>query len=86
MEPTIEAARLMDTDEPTGDRLIPLACYVSEAIENELDAMSAKERRRGYDDRFRLAIRRASNNAAVYAEPWALDPLVFRAAVNLRRI
>lgn len=81
----LAAARLLDTDAPIGVHAWPLACYVSEAIENEMDAFTTKEKARAYDDRYRLAVRRAANKAAVYAEPWAIDPLVFRAAVNLRR-
>jgi len=76
----------MDTDEPIGIYGWPLACYVSEAIENELDAMSPHEKNRSHDNRFRLAVRRVANNAGVYAEPWELNPLVFRAAAELRQI
>lgn len=86
MDSKLEAARLMDTDEPVGNRSLPLGCYVSEAIENEMDAFSPAEKAKPYDARFTLALRRAASNAAAYAEPWQLDPLVFRAAVELRRL
>ncbi len=86
VSPAMNAARLLDTDEPVGVHGWPLACYVSEAIENEMAAFTTAERKRSYDDRLRLAIRRAANNAAVYAEPWNLDPLTLRAALDLRRI
>jgi deoxyribodipyrimidine photolyase len=86
MDARMTAARLLDTDDPVGVHGWPLACYVSEAIENEMAAFTPREQARPYDARFTLAVRRAANLAAVYAEPWQLDPPVFRAAVELRKI
>jgi len=86
LNPKLEAARLMGTDQPTGVRGLPLACYVTEAIENEMAAFSVKEQAKPYEYRFRLAVRRSANNANVYAEPWGIDPLIFRAAVELRQL
>ena len=83
-DPRLEAARLLDTDEPVGAHQWPLACYVSEAIENEMATFTAAERRRGYDARLLLAIRRVAMRAATYADEYGLDPLVFRAAVDTR--
>lgn len=82
----LEATRLMDTDEPVGINGWPLACYIAEAVGNEMATFSARERRRSYEDRFRLAITRVANNAGSYAEGYHIDPLVFRAAVDGRRL
>lgn len=86
MDMNIEAARLLDTDEPIGSNDWPLACYVSEAIENEMDTFTPLEKAKSADDRLRLALRRVINNAASYAEGYELETAIFRAACETRRL
>jgi hypothetical protein len=85
-ETRIEAARLLDTDEPVGVNAWPLGCYVSEAVENELDALSRTEKARSYEQRAKLAYRRAINMSGSYAEQWGINIDVFRAAVEIKRL
>lgn len=78
------AAALLDNDNAVGVHGWPLGCYVSEAVENELDAMSQKEKAKDIDARQRIAYRRVINMSGSYAEQWGLDIDTFRAAVALK--
>lgn len=80
----LTAARLMDTDEPVGVNGWPLSCYVTEAVENEMASFTKAEKAKCWEDRFRLALRRAINVSYSYADGWKLDTDVLRAAMNLR--
>ena len=80
----IEALRLLETDELIGVHSWPLACYVSEALENELTTIKTLPTRR-LADRQRLAIRRVIKQAASYAEGYRVPIAVFSAAARIKQ-